>query len=60
MFFGLHLFASEDLFDDTLLIDNESGTDSAHRLLAIHRLLAPGTHRLHQCLVYISYQREGP
>ena len=58
MFFGLHLLTSEDLFDDALFVNHKGGTNSAHRLLTLHRLFAPGTHRLHQCLVDIGYQWE--
>lgn len=46
MFFCLHLFAGEDLFDNTLLINNKSGADGTHRLLAVHVLLTLGTHCL--------------
>ena len=43
---GVYLLASKNLLNDALLVDNEGCADSAHGLLAIHRLLAPGTHDL--------------
>ena len=58
MLFGLHLLASEYLLDDTLLIDNKRGADSAHGLLAIHRFLAPGSHGLKQLVIDICNQWE--
>ena len=33
---GLDLFAGENLLDDTLFIDDESGADGAHRFLSVH------------------------
>ena len=59
MFFGLHLFASQDVLNDTLLVDDEGGADGAHRLPSIHVFLTPCTHRFHQRLIYIGNQREG-
>ena len=46
MLLGLHLLAGKDLLDDALLINNKGGADGAFSLLAVHHLLAPGTHRL--------------
>ena len=42
--FGFDLLANKDLLDDALLIYNKGGADGALGLLAIHHLLAPGTH----------------
>ena len=59
MLFRLHLLASEDLLDDALFVDDKGGADGSHCLLAIHHFLTPGTHHLHQRLVYISNQGKG-
>lgn len=58
VFLGLHLLASEDVLDDALLVDDESGANRAHRLLAIHVFLAPCAHRLQQRVVNIGNQGE--
>ena len=58
MFLCLHLLASEDLLDDSFLVDDEGGANGSHRLLAIHILLAPCAHCLKQGVVDIGNQRK--
>ena len=59
MLFGFHLLAGKDLFNDAFFVDDEGGADGAHSFLAVHRLLTPGAHRLHQLLIHIGNQGEG-
>ena len=58
MLLGLHLLASKDVFDDALLVDDEGSADGAHRLLAVHILLSPSTHRLQERMIHIGNQRK--
>ena len=58
MLLCVHLLASKDLLDDAVLVDDESRANGAHRLLSVHRLLAPSTHFFQEFLVHIGYQGE--
>ena len=59
VFLRLNLLACKYLLNDALLVNDKGGADGALSLLAVHHLLAPSTHGLHQGLIHIGNQGEG-
>ena len=55
---GLYLFRSDHTFHISVCANDERGTESAHILAAVHRLLAPDTKLIHQLVVCVRYKRK--
>ncbi len=58
MLLGLHLLPSEDFCYASFLVYQECRADGAYGLLAVHLLLASGTHGFQQRMVHVGNQRK--